>query len=448
MPNTSDRERSEAPDPRAIDRRILALAVPALGALVAEPLFLLADTAMVGHLGAEALAALGVASTILQTLVGLCVFLAYTTTPRVARRLGAGDARGAVRAGVEGMWLGLGVGVLLGILTAVTSSPAPFLLTSDPAVASLARDYLAASAVGLPAMLLVIAAAGLLRGLQDTKTPLMVAGLGFLANAALNAVFIYGFGLGVLGSAIGTVIAQWAMALVYVVIAVRAARREGASLTPGVGGVRRALVDSSLMLLRSVSLRAVLVAVVLVGGLAGVAELAALQVLLTTFSLLAFALDALAIAAQSMIGHDLGAGAFATVRLTTKRVVRWSVLAGILCGVVGLALANFAGGIFTSDARVLELLPLGFVVLAISAPIAGFVFALDGVLIGAGDVRYLAFWGTIPALVTLAALAAVASAHLAGVAAVTWIWLGFTVVFLGARGVVLGLRARSDVWMQ
>ena len=293
MPNTSDRERSDAPDPRAIDRRILALAVPALGALVAEPLFLLADTAMVGHLGAEALAALGVASTILQTLVGLCVFLAYTTTPRVARRLGAGDARGAVRAGVEGMWLGLGVGVLLGILTAVTSSPAPFLLTSDPVVASLARDYLAASAVGLPAMLLVIAAAGLLRGLQDTKTPLVVAGLGFLANAALNAVFIYGFGLGVLGSAIGTAIAQWAMALVYVVIAVRAARREGASLTPGVGGVRRALVDSSLMLLRSVSLRAVLVAVVLVGGLAGVAELAALQVLLTTFSLLAFALDAL-----------------------------------------------------------------------------------------------------------------------------------------------------------
>lgn len=448
MPNTSDRERRDAPDPRAIDRRILALAVPALGALVAEPLFLLADTAMVGHLGAEALAALGVASTILQTLVGLCVFLAYTTTPRVARRLGAGDARGAVRAGVEGMWLGLGVGVLLGILTAVTSSPAPFLLTSDPAVASLAHDYLAASAIGLPAMLLVIAAAGLLRGLQDTKTPLMVAGLGFLANAALNAVFIYGFGLGVLGSAIGTVIAQWGMALVYVVIAVHAARREGASLTPGVGGVRRALVDSSLMLLRSVSLRAVLLAVVLVGGLAGVAELAALQVLLTAFSLLAFALDALAIAAQSMIGHDLGAGNVATVRLTTERVVRWSVLAGILCGGVGLALANFAGGIFTSDARVLELLPLGFVVLAISAPIAGFVFALDGVLIGAGDVRYLALWGTIPALVTLAALAAVASAHLAGVGAVTWIWLVFTVVFLGARGVVLGLRARSDVWMQ
>lgn len=435
-------------DARALDRRILALAVPALGALVAEPLFLLADTAMVGHLGAAPLAGLGVASTILQAAVGLCVFLAYTTTPRVARRLGAGDEPGAVRAGIEGMWLGIAVGLALAIAGLLSADALPRLLASDPEVLRLATVYLAASCWGLPAMLLVIAAAGLLRGLQDTRTPLVVAGAGFLANAVLNAILIYGLGLGVLGSALGTVIAQWGMAAVYVAIAVRAARRTGASLAPGVGGVRRALADSSLMLLRNVTIRAVLIAVVAVGSLAGVAELAALQVLLTAFSLLAFALDALAIAGQSMIGHDLGAGRLDAVRAATRRLVMWGLVSGAACGALGLALAWVAGRVFTSDPAVLELLPIGFAALAVSGPLAGYVFVLDGILIGAGDVRYLALAGLIPMAASLVAYGIVAALGLHGLASVAAIWLVFGLVFLGGRALVLGLRARQDVWMR
>ncbi len=195
-----------------IDRDILRLAVPALGALVAEPLFLLTDTALVGHLGADPLAGLGVASAILQTAVGLLIFLAYATTPAVARRLGGGDRPGAIKAGIDGMWLALGIGVVLALLAWPAAGPLVQLFGSTAAVSDEATTYLTISLIGLPGMLVVIAATGLLRGLQDTRTPLIVAVAGFAANAALNAVLIYGAGWGIAGSAAGTVVAQWAMA--------------------------------------------------------------------------------------------------------------------------------------------------------------------------------------------------------------------------------------------
>jgi putative MATE family efflux protein len=173
-----------------VDREILRLAVPALGALVAEPLFLLADSAMIGHLGAAPLAGLGIASAVLQTIVGLMVFLAYGTTPAVARRLGSGDQRAAVAAGVDGVWLALGLGVLLAAAGWFASPWLVSLFGADADVAGQASAYLTISMVGLPAMLLVYAATGLLRGLQDTRTPLVVAGIGFGSNIALNALFI------------------------------------------------------------------------------------------------------------------------------------------------------------------------------------------------------------------------------------------------------------------
>src|SRR4051794_20037593 len=177
---------------RPVDREILRLAVPALGALIAEPVFLLADSAMVGHLGVDPLAGLGIASAVLQTIVGLMVFLAYSTTPAVARRLGSGDERGAVAAGVDGCWLALVLGV---VLAAAGWAAAPFLVGlfgASPEIAAQADVYLQLSMLGLPAMLLVYAATGLLRGLQDTRTPLAVAVGGFAANILLNFVFIYG----------------------------------------------------------------------------------------------------------------------------------------------------------------------------------------------------------------------------------------------------------------
>ena len=198
-----------------IDRDILRLALPALGALVAEPLFLLTDTALVGHLGAVPLAGLSIGGAILQTLIGLLIFLAYATTPAVARRLGAGDTVGAIRAGIDGMWLALAIGVVLVAVGVPTSGWLVGLFGATPEVSAAAHTYFSISLWGIPGMLLVIAATGLLRGLQDTKTPLVVATVGFGANAALSALFIYGFGWGIAGSAIGTVVAQWAMAAVY-----------------------------------------------------------------------------------------------------------------------------------------------------------------------------------------------------------------------------------------
>ncbi|MEL0149885.1 MAG: MATE family efflux transporter, partial [Pontimonas sp.] len=214
----------------SLTNRILGLAIPSLGALIAEPLFLLTDTAMVGHLGATALASLGLASTILTTVIGLLIFLAYATTPIVARRLGAGNRAGAISAGIDGLWLALGLGIVLGILG---SALTPWLVSLFDATTEVAVDtemYLGISWWGLPGMLLVIAATGLLRGLQDTRTPLWIALAGFAANAALNAVLIYGIGLGLRGSAWGTVIAQWAMAVVFLSIVVREARAHGVSL--------------------------------------------------------------------------------------------------------------------------------------------------------------------------------------------------------------------------
>ena len=208
----------------SLTKRIFALAIPSLGALIAEPLFLLTDTAMVGHLGAEALASLGLASTILTTVIGLLIFLAYATTPIVARRLGSGNRPGAISAGIDGLWLALGLGVMLGVLGYAMTPLVVSLFGAASDVSAGAVAYLTISWWGLPGMLLVIAATGLMRGLQDTRTPLWIALAGFAANAGLNAVLIYGLGWGLVGSAVGTVIAQWGMAAVFVAIVTREAR--------------------------------------------------------------------------------------------------------------------------------------------------------------------------------------------------------------------------------
>src|SRR5690242_14960463 len=211
---------TQAPAPptatrRQHDREIVALAVPAFGALVAEPLFVMADSAIVGHLGTAQLAGLGVASALLTTAVSVFVFLAYATTAAVARRVGAGDLQAAIRQGMDGIWLALLLGAVV-IAAVLPTAPAVVnLFGASDTAAPYASTYLRISALGIPAMLVVLAATGVLRGLQDTRTPLYVAVAGFIANAALNVGLVYGADLGIAGSAWGTVIAQYAMAVVY-----------------------------------------------------------------------------------------------------------------------------------------------------------------------------------------------------------------------------------------
>ncbi|SDY70938.1 MATE family efflux transporter [Herbiconiux ginsengi] len=432
---------------QTIDRDILRLAVPALGALVAEPLFLLTDTALVGHLGEDSLAALGVASAILQTVVGLLIFLAYATTPAVARRLGAGDQPGAIKAGIDGMWLALGVGVLLALIGWPLAGALVRSFGTTAAVSAEATTYLTVSLIGLPGMLVVIAATGLLRGLQDTRTPLVVAVAGFAANAGLNALLIYGAGWGIAGSAAGTVIAQWAMAAVYVVIAVRAARRSRVSLRPGLDGVTASASAGGWLFVRTASLRAALVASVVVAASLGVTQLAAFQIAMTVFTTLALILDALAIAGQAMIGHGLGASEVHRVHAVTRRLIRWGVLSGLVLGAAVAAVAPLVGPAFSPSPEVQQALTVSLWVMAAGIPIGGYVFVLDGVLIGAGDARYLALTGVVNLAVYAPLLVWVAVAHPAGAAGLGWLWAAFGIGYIGARAVTLGLRARGSRWI-
>lgn len=419
--------------------------MPALGALIAEPLFLLVDTAMIGHLGGENLAGLGIAGAILQTAIGLLIFLAYATTPAVARRLGAGDRAGALRAGIDGMWLALLIG--LGLIAAglPTSGWLVRSFGSTPAVSAAADTYLTISLWGLPAMLLVIASTGLLRGLQDTRTPLIVATAGFAANAALNAVLIYGVGLGIAGAAIGTVIAQWGMAAVYIVMAVRAARAAGTTLRPGLRGVGSVAGSGLWLLLRTASLRVAMLATVVVGTGLGVTELAALQIVLTVFSTLAFALDSLAIAGQALIGHGLGADDVPRVTAVTRRLIGHGIIAGAVLGLVIAAVAPWLGAVFTGDVDIRNAVTSTVLLMAAGVPLAGYVFVLDGVLIGAGDARYLALTGILNLAVYAPLLAWVAIAR--PDAALPWLWAAFGFGYIGARALTLGLRTRTGRWM-
>ena len=223
---------SSPPSSRALDRRILALAVPALGALLAEPLFVLIDSAMVGHLGATSLAGLSLASSVLTTVVGLFVFLAYSTTATTARLFGAGDRRGGLRAGIDGLWLAALLGTAAAALLWSLAPWVTGLLGADGEVARASVAYLRASAPGLPGMLLVLAATGTLRGLLDTRTPFVVATAGAVLNVGLNAVLLYVVGMGVAGSGLGTAIAQTLMAVALTRPVVLAARVDGGGLAP------------------------------------------------------------------------------------------------------------------------------------------------------------------------------------------------------------------------
>lgn len=432
---------------QTLNRDILRLAVPALGALIAEPMFLIVDAALVGHLGVVPLAGLGIAGAILQTIVGLMVFLAYSTTPAVARRFGAGDHRSAVSAGIDGLWLALGLGALLAIAGTLASPALIGMFGPTEEVFAQAEAYLTLSMWGLPAMLIVFAATGLLRGMQDTVTPLWIAGLGFAANAALNALFIYGFGWGIAGSAAGTVVAQWGMVAAYVGVIGRLARRHAASVLPQRDGVRGTARSGGWLFLRTVSLRLALLATVAVATRLGTDELAGWQIAFTLFSTAAFALDALAIAAQALVGKGLGAGDESFVRRVLGRTVAWGAWFGVIVGAVIAAASGVIGLVFTSDAALAALVQPALLVLALLQPVCGVVFVLDGVLMGAGDARYLAIAGGLNLVPYLPALLLVAALAPSGAAGLTWLAVCFFGVYMLARLATLGWRVRRSAWL-
>ncbi len=431
---------------RAHDREILRLAVPAFLALVAEPMFLLADAAIVGHLGTPPLAALGIASAVLGTLVSLCIFLAYGTTASVARQLGAGNTRGALAQGVDGLWLAVLIGALVTLVTLPLTRPIVRLFGPSARVEDLAVTYLQIALLGTIPLLLMLAATGVLRGLQDTRTPLIVAVAGNVANVVLNLLLVYGVGgiegMGIAGSALGTLLAQVGSAAALVWVVVHAARRESAPLRPDLPGIRQAGRAGVPLILRTLMLRASLLVMTYAAARLGDPELATMQLALTIWTFLAFTLDAVAIAAQAITGRYLGAGDAEGTRAVTQRMERWGWLSGIVTGAGLAALSPFLGPLFTGDDVVQDLLVPVLLVAALTQPLAGIVFVLDGVLIGAGDAVYLA-WAQ---LVSLALFAP--AAWLVGGDGLVWLWAAFGVCFMGARAVTLLVRARGDRWMR
>jgi len=432
---------------RTLNREILRLAVPALGALIAEPAFLIVDAALVGHLGTTPLAGLGIAGAVLQTIVGLMVFLAYSTTPAVARLFGAGRPGEAVSVGINGMWLALAIGAVLAAAGAASSPWLVSLFGASDAVTADANAYLVVSMWGLPAMLIVFAATGLLRGMQDTVTPLWIAGLGFGANALLNVLFIYGLGWGIAGSAAGTVVAQWGMVGAYVLVIRRLAATHDASLRARREGLGNTARSGGWLFLRTVSLRAALLVTVAVATGLGTQELAGWQIVFTIFSAAAFALDALAIAAQALIGKELGAGDERQVHRVLRRTVAWGAWFGVIVGALIAALSGVLGIVFTGDPTVAALVQPALLILAVAQPIAGVVFVLDGVLMGANDARYLAIAGGLNLVPFLPALWIIAATGVDGAAGLIWLAVAFFGIYLLARLATLGWRVRSGRWV-
>jgi putative MATE family efflux protein len=287
------------------DREIVRLAIPAFGALVAEPLYVLADTAIVGHLGTDQLAGLAVASSVLLTLYAVFIFLAYGTTAAVSRLLGAGDEREAAHQAVQSLWLALLIGIRVALIGVVLAEPIDGALGADGAVRTNAIVYLRISLVGVPALLLVLAGTGYLRGLQDTRTPLLVAGSTAVVNLVIQVVLIYGFDQGIGASALSTVIAQTAAAAVYVWRVTVPARRLGAGLGPHPASLRQLAVVGRDLLVRTAALRVALVAATAVAARIGTDDLAAYEVSFQIWGLLAYTLDAVAFVLDGVL---IGAG--------------------------------------------------------------------------------------------------------------------------------------------
>lgn len=426
---------------RPVDREILRLAVPAFGALIAEPLYVLADTAVVGHLGTTQLAGLAVASSALLGAYALFIFLAYGTTAAVSRLLGAGREREAAHEAVQSLWLALVIGVVLVVAGWFASEAVVGALGAEGAVRTNALVYLRISLAGVPAFLLTMAGAGFLRGLQDTRAPLFVALGTALFNLVLELVLIYGFDQGIGASALATVLAQWIGALAYVRWVTRAARRAGASLRPHGASMRRLARIGVDLLVRTAALRAAITLATAVAARVGVDDLAAHQIAFELWSFLALGLDAVAIAGQAMIGRLLGGHDIDGARAAGRRMLEWGVALGALFAVVIALTHGLLPAVFTDDRGVESLAAFLLLWVAVLQPVNAVVFALDGILIGAGDLRFLA----VAMVGALAAFVPAAAAVLVLDLGIGWLWAAIGVLML-ARLVPLGLRFAGSQW--
>ena len=420
------------------DREILRLAVPALGALAAEPLYVLADTAIVGHLGRPQLAALGLAGVVLSGAFTIFNFLTYGTTAVVARASGAGEHERAARLAAQALWVSIGIGVALLAVCEALAGPLLRGLGAHGRSGQFALVYFRLAALGLPAALIALGGQGYLRGVSNLRRPFVIVLASNAANVVLELLFVYGFHWGIAGSAAGTAIAQAGMGVAF---AVELLRPHAASRRPSLAAMRPMLRVGRQIFVRTTALYASFLVAASVCARIGDAQLGAHQIALELFFFLALVLDAVAIAGQVIVGRMLGAGDADGAYAAAVRMIGWSVVLGGLFAIVLLPLAHVVPRAFSDDRAVLHQAALLWPLFALIQPLGGAVFALDGILIGAGDTRYL-MWSMVAASAVFIALAALAYESGWGIIGV---WAALDVL-IGARLALLAVRFAGRRW--
>jgi len=366
-------------------RRIASLALPALVVLAVEPLYVLVDTAVVGHLGRVPLAALAIGGSVLTVAAWLGTVFSYGTTARAARRFGAGQRAAAVAEGVQGSWLALAAGVTIAVIAQFGARPLTGLMSDDAAVAAAAATWLRIAVLGLPGLLLATAGNGWMRGVQDMRRPLYYVLAATALSAVLCPVLVYPVGLGLEGSAIANAGAQTLSGLLFL----RAIHRERVALRPDPAVLRNQLVMGRDLLLRGVAMQGSFFSATVVAASFGSAAVAGHQIALQLWMFCAMVQDAVAIAAQSLVGAELGAGRADAARWLARRVSAVGIATGVGFAVVIGAGAGVLPELFTGDRQVIDQALLAWPWFVAMQPLAGLVFALDGVLLGAGDMRFL-----------------------------------------------------------
>ncbi|HEX3335755.1 MAG TPA: MATE family efflux transporter [Jatrophihabitans sp.] len=432
-----------------VDRRILALAIPALGSLTVEPLYVLADTAIVGHLGTVSLGALALAGTVLNTLLWACNFLQWGTTARVAFLTGRNDRRGAAASATQALWLGIGLGFLAAAVVAVFARPLASALGGTGAIRDQAVTYLRISAIGMPAVLIAVVGQGHLRGLSDTKTPFLVVLVANALNIGLELLFVYVFHWGIAGSAWGTVIAQLLAAAWFVGIIGRLVSGAGARLRPLVTEMRYLLGTGGHLVVRVSALVAALVLATSVAARAGPTTLAAHQIAYQVLIFLSFVMDALGLSVQAIVGTQLGALDIDGARTTSQRALRLGFMAAAALCIAVVASSPLLPHIFTSDPHVIDKAEIALLFVGVMQIPGAPTFVLDGVLMGGADFAYVK-WVTLGGLAVFLPFAgAVLVRHSLGIATIwagllAWItvraWLNWS-RFRGARWTVISTSA-------
>ncbi|MFW2381272.1 MAG: MATE family efflux transporter [Acidimicrobiales bacterium] len=424
------------------DRPIAALAVPAFGSLVAEPLYVLADTAVVGRIGTTELAGLALASTVLLTAHALLIFLAYGATGPIARMISEGNAPRAAARGIQGMWLAAILGIVIAAVLAVLAEPLLRLLQAEGEVLDAALLYLRVSLPGFPFLLLALAGAGVLHGRQDTRRPLVIAVAAALANLIIELVLVFGMGFGLGASALSTVIAQTGAGAAFVFLVVKWARENGAPTRPEKAPMLSILKSGQALVVRTASLRGALTIGAGVAASIGTEELAAHQIALQVWFTLALALDAVAIAGQALTGRYLGEGDREVAWAASRRMIELDTVVAVGFGVLIAFFREPIASLFTDDTAVVGLTGMVLLHVAGQQPINGVVFALDGILIGAGDLWFLAV-GMVAAFAAFGVAAIVVLQTSAGLG---WLW-GALWLFMLVRMVPLVMRWRSGHWL-